>query len=81
MEPRFFPGEIVYVNPRAPVRRGDFVVVQVHGEEGEPPDAYIKRFVSYDEKRLRLFQYNPEKTLEFPRSVIISIHKIIISGL
>lgn len=81
MEPRFFAGEIVYVNPRAPVRRGDFVVVQIHGDEGEPPDAYIKRFVSFDDRRLRLHQYNPDKTLEFPRAAVVSVHRIIIPGL
>src|SRR5580704_5199925 len=29
MEPRYFAGEAVYVNPRVPVRAGDFVVAQI----------------------------------------------------
>src|SRR5262249_53669401 len=54
MEPRYFAGEAVFVNPRLPVRRGDFVVAQIAVEDGEPPHAYIKRFVARDSRTLPL---------------------------
>jgi phage repressor protein C with HTH and peptisase S24 domain len=79
MEPRYFAGETVFVNPRLPISRGSFVVAQVSkGEEAEPR-AYVKRFVSQDAKRLRLEQYSPKKILEFPASAVVAIHRIIMS--
>ena len=80
MEPRYFAGEAVFVNPRLPVRRGDFVVAQVAVEAGEPPHAYIKRFVARDARTLRLEQFNPKKSLEFPVGRVISVHRIIMGG-
>ena len=80
MEPRYFAGEAVFVNPRLPVRRGDFVVAQIAAEDGEPPHAYIKRFVARDSRRLRLEQFNPRKALEFPVNRVISVHRIIMGG-
>ena len=80
MEPRYFAGEAVFVNPRLPVRRGDFVVAQIAVEPGEPPHAYIKRFVARDARTLRLEQFHPKKTLEFPVGRVISVHRIIMGG-
>jgi phage repressor protein C with HTH and peptisase S24 domain len=80
MEPRYFAGEAVFVNPRLPVRRGDFVVAQIAAEEGEPPHAYIKRFMARDARALRLEQFNPKKTLEFPVGRVVSVHRIIMGG-
>jgi phage repressor protein C with HTH and peptisase S24 domain len=80
MEPRYFAGEAVFVNPRLPVRRGDFVVAQIAAEEGEPPHAYIKRFVAREARNLKLEQFNPKKTLEFPVGRVISVHRIIMGG-
>jgi len=80
MEPRYFAGETVFVNPRLPISRGAFVVAQISGGEEEVPHAYVKRFVSQDSRRLRLEQYNPKKILEFPTSKVVSVHRIIMSG-
>jgi phage repressor protein C with HTH and peptisase S24 domain len=80
MEPRYFAGEAVFVNPRLPVRRGDFVVAQIAVEPGEPPHAYVKRFVARDARTLRLEQFNPKKTLEFPVARVITVHRIIMGG-
>jgi SOS-response transcriptional repressor LexA len=80
MEPRYFAGETVFVNPRLPISRGAFVVAQISkGEEAEPR-AYVKRFVSQDAKRLRLEQYSPKKILEFPASTVVAIHRIVMSS-
>jgi phage repressor protein C with HTH and peptisase S24 domain len=80
MEPRYFAGEAVFVNPRLPVRRGDFVVAQIAVDDGEPPHAYVKRFVARDARTLRLEQFNPKKTLAFPVARVISVHRIIMGG-
>jgi len=80
MEPRYFAGETVFVNPRLPISRGAFVVAQIASGEDNVPHAYVKRFVSQDSRRLRLEQFNPKKTLEFPASKVVSVHRIILSG-
>jgi len=80
MEPRYFAGETVFVNPRLPISRGAFVVAQIAKGNGDEPQAYVKRFVSQDARRLRLEQYNPKKTLEFPVSTVVAIHRIVMSG-
>jgi phage repressor protein C with HTH and peptisase S24 domain len=80
MEPRYFAGEAVFVNPRLPVRVGDFVVAQIAADEGEPPFAYVKRYVGQNEKSTRLEQLNPPKKLSFATGRIVSIHRIVMSG-
>ncbi len=80
MEPRYFAGETVFVNPRLPIGRGSFVVAQISKGQESEPRAYVKRFVSQDAKRLRLEQYNPKKVLEFPMSTVVAIHRIVMSG-
>jgi phage repressor protein C with HTH and peptisase S24 domain len=81
MADRYYAGEVVFVNPKLPVRRDDFVVVQIAATvEGDPPLAYVKRFISMDDRRLRLAQLSPRKTLEFPRQRVVSVHRIIMGG-
>lgn len=80
MEPRYFAGEAAFVHPGLPVRRGDFVVAQIALEEGAAPLAFVKRFLSMDDKRLRLEQLNPKKTIEFPRKRVVSVHLILMAG-
>lgn len=81
MEPRYFSGETVYIHPRMPVRKGDFVLVQVieDGNDGAVM-GYIKRLIHIDEKRIIVEQLNPEKEISFPRSRLKSLHKIVLAG-
>lgn len=79
MEPRYFAGETVFVNPRLPISRGAFVVAQISKGGDDNPHAYVKRFLSQDARRLRLEQYNPKKTLEFAMSVVVAVHRIVMS--
>lgn len=78
---RYQPGEVVFVNPHRPVIKGHFVVAQIWGNhDGDPLGGYIKRFVSMDDKVLRLEQLNPKKILTFPRKKVFAIHRIIMGG-
>lgn len=78
---RYQPGEVVFVNPHRPVIKGHFVVAQISGDhEGDIPSGYIKRFISMDDKILRLEQLNPRKILTFPRKKVIAVHRIIMGG-
>jgi phage repressor protein C with HTH and peptisase S24 domain len=76
MEPRYFAGEIVFVNPRLPVRPGDFVVAQF-STGVNPPTVYVKRFRSRDHRRTLLEQFKPSKHLDLPASTTLSIHRIV----
>ena len=80
MEPRYFAGETVFVNPRLPISRGAFVVAQISNGNADEPYAVVKRFVSQDTRRMRLEQYNPKKRLEFSMSAVVAIHRIVMSG-
>lgn len=80
MSPRYEAGEVVFVDPNRPVGRGHYVVAQIAGQEGDPPDGFIKRFVGFDDRRLKLEQLNPRKTLTFPRGLVVSVHRIIMGG-
>ncbi|HLL28530.1 MAG TPA: S24 family peptidase [Xanthobacteraceae bacterium] len=80
MTPRYMPGETVFINPHLPVRKGDYVIAQILGDDGEPPAAYVKRFVSMDDKKLRLEQLNPERPFVFDREQVVSVHRIVMSG-
>jgi SOS-response transcriptional repressor LexA len=80
MEPRYFAGEAVYVSPRMPVRAGDFVVAQIAAHEGEPPLAYVKRYLGRSDRSVRFEQLNPAKRLTFPADRIVSIHRVVMSG-
>lgn len=77
---RFRPGEVVFVHPHLPVRKDDDCVIQVSMGENEPPQGFIKRFVSRDDKRLKLLQLNPRKFLTFPSKRVISVHRIVMAG-
>lgn len=94
MEPRYYAGEAVFLNPHLPVRQGDFVVAQIGGEyEGDDVGAYVKRFVSMNSSELVLEQFTPREDaggtdvererylLRFPRNRVIAVHKIIMSGI
>ncbi|WP_419906471.1 XRE family transcriptional regulator [Hoeflea sp.] len=80
MEPRYFDGEIVFVNPSKRARRGDFVVAQIQTEEHGPILAYVKRFIRWNAEELVLSQYNPEKELQFPAAQVISVHLVVMGG-
>jgi phage repressor protein C with HTH and peptisase S24 domain len=82
MEPRFSAGETVWLNPQAPVRAGDDVVVQLAGEhEGDEMESYVKQFRQLSSKILKLWQHNPEESepneMVFDAGRVFSIHKVV----
>lgn len=79
MKERYRDGEIAYVHPFLPVKKGDGCVVQMDNEAGERV-GFVKQFVSRDDKWVKVLQFNPKRVLRFPRSRVHSIHKIVMSG-
>lgn len=80
MSPRYFDGEIVYVDPDRTPRRGDFVVVQVMVDEHSAPWGYVKQFLRRNTLELVLSQYNPPKELTFPNEAVVSVHVVVLAG-
>lgn len=80
MEPRYFDGETVFVDPTRRVTRGDFVIAQIRMTEEGPLLAYVKRFVRHNVKELVLEQYNPAKELRFAADNVVSVHYIVMGG-
>lgn len=77
---RYRAGEVVYVHPYMPVRKDDDCVVQIQdGEEGNRT-GWIKRFVSWDEKWLKVRQLRPPKILKFAHKTVVSCHRIVMGG-
>ena len=75
MSPKFKHGEPIIVAPHRPKKSGDYVVVQVM-QDGELR-ALVKKYISFDEKTLRLEQYNPAGTIEIPREVVFRVDRIL----
>lgn len=80
MEPRYFDGEIVFVDPKHRVKRGDFVIAQIRLEANGPLLAYVKRFVRRNVNELVLEQYNPVKELRFPGECVHAVHFVVMGG-
>ena len=72
MEPRYYPGELVYVHPgRPPERNKDCVVELKNG------DAYLKRYMAQTDDEICVMQYNPEKNLTFKKSDIQAVYAVV----
>lgn len=78
MSPRFKPGELVFVHPQRPARRGDDVVVHLAPDgSGGPSTGFIKEFDVWTPTELITWQHNPSKEVPFERSRVQSVHVII----
>lgn len=81
MTPRYFDGEVVFVDPSRMPRKDDFVVVQIREDDNSEPWAYIKRFIRHNQKELVLHQLNPSKEMVFPHDQVISVHVVVMAGM
>ncbi|MFD0387692.1 XRE family transcriptional regulator [Tistrella bauzanensis] len=78
MEPRYFAGELVHVNPNRPITAGCFVVVQIRtGDPHMPTRGLIKQFVRRTASRLCLRQFNPRADLDHDLASVLTVHRIV----
>lgn len=81
MEPRYHPGELIYVHPGKPVTIGSYVLVQARPRtEGEPPRAVVKRLAKKLAQKIVLEQFNPPRQFDIQTKDIVSMHRIMGSG-
>lgn len=71
MEPRYFAGEILYVNPNRPITRNCFVAVELQDGQG-----MIKQFVKRSDDAVVLRQFNPPKDIRLPAREVKRIYRI-----
>lgn len=77
MEPRFQPGEVGIVDPRRPVRNGDYVLVQLNaGDSDEVVTVLVKRLVRQNADEVVLEQFNPAVTFKVPKNRVARVHRI-----
>lgn len=81
MTPRYYDGEVVFVDPSRTPRKDDFVVVQVQDDENAEPWAYVKQFVRHNRSELVLSQFNPSKEMVFPHNQVVSVHVVVMAGM
>jgi phage repressor protein C with HTH and peptisase S24 domain len=72
MQPRYFSGERVYIDPSRPLSRDCFVAVECKDDT-----AVVKQYVRHDDAKVELRQFNPAKTIHIPTDQIRAIHRIV----
>jgi phage repressor protein C with HTH and peptisase S24 domain len=78
MEPMFWPGDLVYVDPKRPPMPGRAVVVEMHPpHEQEHPRALLKILVRRNGDSVELRQLNPDKPTTVPNSKIKGIYRVL----
>ncbi len=85
MQPRYDPGDLVYVDPRRPPAIGDDVVVQLRNGSGHDGEdvvvcAVIKRLVRRSSTMIKLEQYNPALQFELPIERVAQVHRVVRMG-
>jgi transcriptional regulator with XRE-family HTH domain len=81
MEPRYYPGELVYINPASPLNPGDFVLALVREPQFGAPIGYVRQYLGEDARHVRLATLNPKRNHAIDRKALVSIAKIVGSGL
>lgn len=79
MEPRYFAGEILYIHPGKPVRRGDFILIQIEHENGDI-EPLVKRLVGETADAYELEQYNPPRKFSVERRQVRAVHFVHSAG-
>jgi len=81
MEPRYYPGEMVYINPTRPPNPGDFVWVLIREPPFAAPIGYVRQYLGQDADQIRLATLNPKRQRTLDRRHLVSIATIVGSGL
>lgn len=76
MEPMHQSGDLRFVNPHKPYRRGDTVAIHVRPSEHAPLQCFIKIFIERRPDGIVARQLNPEAIMEFRAATIVAIHRV-----
>ncbi|NSZ47963.1 XRE family transcriptional regulator [Agrobacterium vitis] len=77
MQPQFYPGDIIFINPDRPIRPGDTVIVRSKGDEGRE---VVSLGILKDRRggHTVIGKHNYGKpTVSIPSTHIIAVHKVL----
>lgn len=76
MEPRYNPGDLVFVHPHRPARQGDTVIVQVavSNDQIEASIGYLRRRTA---DHVILGKLNPASEVHLNREQVTAIHRVL----
>ena len=80
MEPRFGPGDPVYVDPKRAPSIMDDVIVQLAGSDADEPVvtlALIKRLVRRSSTWIELEQFSPPRTFRLELKHVARVHRVV----
>lgn len=77
MEPKYPPGELIYIHPDKPARAGDTVVVQTKNGFEEPDEATLGIYVKTTEKYVVIRKLNPPAEIQIVRNKETRVHKVL----
>lgn len=77
MIPRYFPGDVLYVNPHQRPHSGDHVIIQTQNYDGGGTETWVKRFDAEDKDMLHASQYNPSARVSFRKQLVIHVHRVL----
>jgi phage repressor protein C with HTH and peptisase S24 domain len=81
MEPRYYPGEIVYLNPLRPPNPGDFVFLTLREPGFAAAVGYIRQYVGQDLVHIRTLALNPKHEHLVANEDLVGMATIVGSGL
>jgi transcriptional regulator with XRE-family HTH domain len=81
MEPRYYPGEVVYLHPSRPPNPGDFVLVTLKEPDYPAQIGYIRQYLGEDLVHIRLRSLNPKSEHLVARQNLVGMATIVGSGL
>ena len=76
MVPRFFPDDVIFVNPNKAPHKGDVVIIQTQNHDGDAIVSYIKELVRSTNQKLIVCQYKPEATISYENFTVKSVHRV-----
>jgi phage repressor protein C with HTH and peptisase S24 domain len=77
MSPRYRPGEMVWINPNKPLKRGDDVLVRLKDAKTAQTIGIIREFVAWQDRELVLAMFNPSGEERYALDEVISIHPVV----
>ena len=72
MEPRYFAGDTLYIHPNRPIRAGCFVLIELPEQQ-----AIVKQFISQDDNRVVVEQFNPANRFDIPRAKVVNMYRVV----
>jgi transcriptional regulator with XRE-family HTH domain len=81
MEPRYYPGEVIYLHPNRPPNPGDYVFVTARAGGFATPVGYIRQYLGQDLMHVRLLMLSPKAEQLIAKEDVMGIAVIVGSGL